>query len=103
MIKHIVIWKLKEEVEGKLKAENAVHMKKILEDLIGKIPEIVHLEVGLKTAQSPANNDDIILNSSFKTWADLDVYVNHPEHVKVGGFVKLVTEQRSAVDYFVEC
>jgi len=100
MIKHIVIWKLKEEAEGSSKVQNATKMKQLLENLIGIIPEIVRLEVGLKTSQSPANNDDIIVVSEFKTWEDLDIYANHPEHVKVGEFVKKVAEKRSAVDYF---
>jgi len=99
MIKHIVIWNLKDEAEGKSKAENIVTMKQLLEDLTSKIPGIVSLEIGLKGSDSPANNDDIILISEFKTWADLDLYANHPEHLKVVEFVKKVVEKRSAVDY----
>jgi hypothetical protein len=99
MIKHIVIWNLKDEAEGKTKAENIATMKLLLEDLTNKIPGIVNLEIGLKGSDSPANNDDIILVSEFKTWADLDDYANHPEHLKVVEFVKKVVEKRSAVDY----
>jgi hypothetical protein len=99
MIKHIVIWNLKAEAEGKTKAENIATMKQLLEDLTNKIPGIVSLEIGLKGTDSPANNDDIILVSEFKTWADLDLYANHPEHLKVVEFVKKVVEKRSAVDY----
>jgi len=99
MIKHIVIWNLKEQAEGKTKAENIVIMKQLLEDLKSKVPGVVNLEVGLKEVDSPANNDDIILVSEFKTWDDLDIYANHPEHLKVVEFVKKVVEKRSAVDY----
>ena len=99
MIKHIVIWKLKEEAEGNSKIENGLKMKQLLENLVGKVSGIVSLHVGLKTSESPANSDDVILVSEFKTWADLDFYANHPEHLKVGEFIKKVVEKRSAVDY----
>jgi hypothetical protein len=39
MIKHIVMWRLKEFAEGAAKAENALRMKEILETLPVKIPE----------------------------------------------------------------
>ena len=94
MIKHIVIWKLKEQAEGCSASENAQKMKQLLDALVSKVPGIVSLEVGVKGADSPANNDDIILVSEFKTWADLDIYANHPEHLKVVEFVKKVVEKQ---------
>ena len=99
MIKHIVMWQLKETANGKTREENKVTLKKALEDLIPKILVVVKLEVGLKCAESPANCDDVVLVSEFKTWADLDTYATHPEHLKVVEFVKTVVEKRSAVDY----
>ena len=41
MLKHIVMWKLKEFAEGKTKAENALIMKESLERLVGIVPEII--------------------------------------------------------------
>ena len=38
MLKHIVMWKLKEFAEGKTKAENALIMKESLERLVGIVP-----------------------------------------------------------------
>lgn len=99
MIKHIVIWSLKDEAEGCKKAENVAKFKSMLEDLVGKIDVIVSLEVGIKTDEAPANNDDIILVSEFNTWNDLSTYANHPDHVKVVEFAQKVVEKRSAVDY----
>lgn len=45
MLKHIVMWKLKEFAEGKTKAENALIMKESLERLVGIVPEIISLQV----------------------------------------------------------
>ena len=47
MIKHIVMWKLKESAEGRTKQENAWMIKQELEQLKGTIREIVSLEVGI--------------------------------------------------------
>ena len=54
MVKHIVMWKLKEEAEGKTKKENAEIIKSSLESLKNKISEIVEIEVGINWNDSDA-------------------------------------------------
>jgi hypothetical protein len=100
MVKHIVIWKLKEAAaNGAAKKENMEKFKELLMGLTGKIPCLLSAEVGLRTPLSPEGNDDIVLVSTFDTWADLDAYQVHPEHKKVVSFAKEVVEKRSALDY----
>jgi hypothetical protein len=100
MIKHIVMWTLKDEAEGAGKAANAQKMKDLLSALPPFIPVLRELEVGLDVfAASPAC--DVILYTAFDTRADLDAYQAHPEHQKVVGFVKQVAASRSVVDYEV--
>lgn len=101
MIKHIVIWSLKDEAEGCAKAENVAKFKSMLENLVGKIDEIVSFQVGIKTDEAPENNNDMVLVSEFKTWADLEKYNTHPEHLKVIEFAKKVVASRAAVDYVI--
>ncbi len=101
MVTHIVIWKLKENALGASLEENKTKFKQMLLGLKGLVPSLVDAEVGLKGSQSPQNNDDIVLVSTFKTWADLDAYQTHPEHLKVVAFAKEVVEKRSALDF--EC
>jgi len=98
MIKHIVLWKLKESVEGKSKKELAVELKTALEGLKGKIKEIQFLEVGVN--YNPAETaSDISLLTEFKNQQDLDAYQKHPEHLKVVELVKRVTAERRVSDY----
>ena len=98
MIKHIVMWTLKDEAEGAGKAANAQKMKELLSALPPLIPVLRHLEVGVDVfAASPAC--DVILYTAFDTRADLDAYQVHPEHQRVVGFVKQVVAARSVVDY----
>ena len=100
MLKHIVMWKLKDHAEGKSKDENAVVMKRMLEALRGKIPEIQFLEVGISVKPTDAAYD-VVLYSEFKDETALSVYQEHPEHVKVADFVAKIREERAVVDYLV--
>jgi multimeric flavodoxin WrbA len=100
MLKHIVMWKLKDFAEGKTKAENAKMMKEMLEGLKEKIAEIEHIEVGMNVIPSEAAFD-VVLYSKFKDDKALAIYQKHSEHVKVAEFVGKVKEERVVVDYII--
>ncbi|MGK7394346.1 MAG: Dabb family protein [Candidatus Cyclobacteriaceae bacterium M3_2C_046] len=100
MIKHIVMWRLKEEAAGKTKAENLLKLKSLLEELTDKIPEIRELEVGVDFSGSDAAYD-VALYSVFAQKQDLETYQKHPEHVKVADFINQVRLERVVVDYEV--
>lgn len=97
MIKHIVLWKLKEGEASKRKAA-AQELKEALEGLKGKIPQIRLLEVGINF--NPAETaSDVSLYTVFDGQADLDLYQKHPEHLKVVEVVKRLTVERRVSDY----
>lgn len=98
MIKHIVMWKLKDSAEGNTKAQNAVIIQERLEALSAKIPEIKFMEVGININPSEMAYDAVLV-SEFASPEDLETYQNHPEHKKVQGFVKAVRETRVVADY----
>lgn len=99
MVKHIVMWKLKDEACGKTREENAKEMKALLDALPGKIPEIIEYQVGINE-----NGEEYhaILISAFASYETLKIYDGHPEHLKVRAFVKEVAESRAAVDFTYE-
>jgi len=98
MIKHIVMWKLKDFAEGAAKSENAQKIKVALEGLKGRIKEVRTLEVGVNFNDS-ADSYDIALYSEFASKEDLKRYQHHPEHIKVGDFVINLRLDRKVVDY----
>ncbi|MDV3428565.1 MAG: Dabb family protein [Bacillota bacterium] len=98
MIKHIVMWKLKETSEGCTKEENAKKIKSLLENLKDKISEIKYLEVGINVNSSESAFDAVLI-SEFETLEDLNSYQVNPEHKKVSAFVKSVRLDRKVVDY----
>jgi hypothetical protein len=99
MVKHIVIWKLKDEAEGATKAENLKKIKAGLEALKGKVPMLKHIEVGINFEQSAGC--DVALYSEFATKADLEAYQVHPDHVAIASFIRSVVAARTVADYEV--
>ncbi len=97
MVKHIVMWKLKEEAHGNDKAVNAKLIKEKLEALGGKIDGVLKIEVGIDFLGE--GNFDVVLYSELSKKEDLDVYQNHPLHQAVLPFIREAVMDRKAVDY----
>ncbi|MBI9102998.1 MAG: Dabb family protein [Spirochaetales bacterium] len=99
MIKHIVMWKFKDEAEGKSKVENIEIIKKDLEDLVGVIPQIRTLEVGVNKNTESKTAFDAVLVSTFDTMEDVAAYRADPRHKKAAAYNKLCRIDRVVVDY----
>ena len=95
MVKHIVLWKLKEEFNNDdIKSE----MEKELELLKGIIPGL--LEIKIQTEKLATSNADVMLYSEFEDEASLKGYAVHPEHVRVADSkVRPFTETRLCIDF----
>ncbi len=98
MIKHLVMWKLRDFAEGATKEQNARKMKTDLEALKQTIPQIRRLEVGANFLPSDFSYD-VALYSEFATEEDLALYQKHPDHRSAAAFVQKVSENRVIVDY----
>ena len=97
MIRHIVMWNFKEDFTNEENIQIAQKIKKELEALPAKIEGIVSLEVNLSPLKS--SDRDLFLNSLFTSEAALANYQTHPEHVRVGTYVKTVLTNRTCIDY----
>ncbi|WJF89050.1 Dabb family protein [Paraburkholderia bonniea] len=98
MIRHIVMWKLKETAAGASRAENALKLKEKLEGCRDIVPGILRLEVGLAQPGLEASSD-VVLVSDFADQAALDAYQVHPQHEALKAFVSTVRESRECLDY----
>lgn len=99
MVKHIVLFKLKETLPQEEKVKVMNDFKAAIEALPAKISCIRKVFVGLN--MNPAEKWDICLESEFDTLADVNAYASHPDHVAAAGLLKEVKEDRACVDY--EC
>ena len=100
MIKHIVMWKLKEEAEGAGRAANALEMKRRLDACATIVPGIIAFEVTLAQSDLEATYD-VVLYSEFADRAALAAYIAHPVHQAVVPFIGAIREARQCMDYEV--
>lgn len=95
MVKHVILWKLKENCNTSEVKEN---IKTGLEGLFGKIDGL--LEIKVQISSLPSSNADVMLDSSFIDEAALKTYATHPAHVYVADtFVRPFTETRLCLDF----
>ncbi len=100
MVKHIILWQLKDELTAEEKAEVKKGIKEGLESLAGKIPGLTEIKV--QTEGLASSNAEVMLDSTFVDEAALKVYATHPEHVAVAdGKVRPYTKTRLCLDFEV--
>ncbi len=97
MIRHVVMWKLKKSAEGKSKEENMQIIRDSLYALPAQIPEIKRMEIGFDVKHTDMSMDMLLL-TEFNDLDDLATYADHPEHLKVSGYVRKVIETRVVLD-----
>ncbi len=100
MVKHVILWNLKDELGAEEKESIKKGIKEGLEALKGKIPGLLEIKVNICPLAS--SNCDVMLDSSFEDEASLKGYAVHPEHVAVAdGKVRPYTKSRVCMDYEV--
>ena len=101
MVKHIILWKLKEEYTEEQKAEIRQGIKAGLEGLAGVIPGLVSITVNAD-GRLASSNADVMLDSTFADEAALKGYAVHPAHQEVANTkVRPFTETRLCLDFEV--
>lgn len=98
MIRHIVMWRLKDIPN---KAANAVRIKQLLEGLRGRMPGLLKIEVGIDFSAGETSAD-VVLLSEFTDPAALDAYQRHPLHVQMKPEIGHMTAERRVVDHVVD-
>jgi heme-degrading monooxygenase HmoA len=98
MIKHIVCWRLLNRTEPLEENVDAIAIKTALEGLKGKIPGLLHLELGLDFSNKETAGD-LVLYTEFESKEALRAYQNHPAHVEVGKIVRPRVCERRMIDY----
>ncbi len=81
MVKHMILWKIKDDIASSEKEDIKKGVKEGLESLKGKVPGIVDIHVQIDSLDS--SNADIMLDSTFENEEALKGYAVNPEHVKV--------------------
>lgn len=100
MVKHVILWTLKDEYSAAEKQKIKEEIKAGLEGLKGQIPGLLEIQVNIEGLAS--SNADLMLDSSFESEEALKGYAVHPAHVAVAdGKVRPFTASRVCLDYEV--
>lgn len=100
MVRHTILWQLKDELTQEEKEKVKAGIKQGLEGLRGKIPGL--LDIHVYTEGLASSNVDVMLDSSFTDEASLRGYAVHPEHVRVADSrVRPYTKTRLCMDHEV--
>ena len=100
MVKHIILWQLKDELTNEEKVSVKKGIKEGLESLMGKIEGLKEIKV--ETEGLASSNADVMLYSLFEDESSLKGYAVHPAHVEVANTkVRPFTKTRLCLDF--EC
>ena len=97
MIKHIVLFKMREDIDVDYKEKELTVIKGELEALMGKVPSLRSMEVGINC--NKAEKFELALVSTFDDLAGLEAYAVHPDHVAVGKKIRAMLDVRACSDY----
>lgn len=99
MVRHIVMFKLKEFGTPEAKSAKLAEIKSGLEALVEKIDVLKSMKVGINA--NPAEVFDFVLESEFEQMEHVDIYAKHPDHVAIAKIIGEVREGRAGIDYIV--
>ena len=98
MVKHVILWNLKDEFSAEEKEAIKAGIKTGLEGLKGQVPGL--LEIAVHTNGLPSSNADLMLDSAFENEEALKGYAVHPAHVEVADTkVRPFTKTRACLDF----
>ncbi|SPC18379.1 Dabb family protein [Cupriavidus taiwanensis] len=97
VVKHIVMWDLRGDTESEKRAA-VTQLKTAFESLQGRIPGLLHLEVGVDSSRVDYACD-VVLYTEFVSHRALADYATHPEHMRVKRELGDLRIARYQVDY----
>ena len=99
MVKHIVLFKLKENLSVTEKQDIMQRFKAAIEALPQTISSIRQIHVGCN--MNPAEQWDLCLDSTFDSLEDVQAYAAHPAHLAAAAILKDAKEGRACTDFLI--
>ncbi|MBR4139325.1 MAG: Dabb family protein [Lachnospiraceae bacterium] len=98
MVKHVILWQLKDELTVDEKKKIKAEMVVALEGLVGKVPGL--LEVKVQTEGLASSNAEVMLDTTLTDEEALKGYAVHPDHVEAANtYVRPFTKTRLCLDF----
>jgi hypothetical protein len=100
LIRHIVMWNVRGATSEEKRA-NIDQLRASFHSLRGRIPGLLHLEIGVDSS-GVDYACDVVLVSDFASQEALTAYATHPEHLRVKQELGDMRIARHQVDYTVK-
>lgn len=98
MVKHVILWSLRDDLTAAEKESAKLGIKTSLEALQGKIQGLINIKVNINGLET--STADVMLDSTFDNAEALASYSKHPLHVAVADKnVRPYTKLRSCLDF----
>ncbi len=98
MIKHILLWKFTDSVKQSDYEEKIIFLRQNFSALLGKVNGLIEIELGAKCIPG---DYDIVLYAKFDSLESLQLYQEHPLHLKIKEQAKDWVCSRACIDYEV--
>ena len=100
MIRHIIFWKLREDLTGAARTEVLQQIKDGFEAMQGQVPGLLKIDIGIPFSEGP-DSADVALYSEFDSRESLQGYNTHPLHHQMVSIVRPVRIDRRVADWEV--
>ena len=101
MVKHIILWTLKDTLSEEEKVSVKASIKEGLESLKGVVPGLIDIKVQID-GRLASSNADLMLDCTLEPEEALKGYAVHPAHVAVANSrVRPFTAVRSCLDFTI--
>ena len=97
MVRYCVMWKFKPS-DGKTAKELAEDVKEKYQSLLGLVPGMINLEVGINRNDGKSSYDAVMI-ADFENWEALAAYKADDMRDNVIEYVKTIAEVRAKVEY----
>ena len=98
MVRHIVVWRLKEVAALTPQSPEWIEMQKNIAAMRAGVPGLNQVDLSLDQSRTP-DSGDLILYSEFESWTALDGYQVHPLHEDFKKLLGPLRYERRMVDY----
>lgn len=101
MVKHIILWTLKDSLSEEEKIQIKKSIKEELESLKGVVPGLTDIKVQID-GRLASSNADLMLDCTLESEEALKGYAVHPAHVAIANSrVRPFTAIRSCLDFTI--
>ena len=98
MFRHVLLWKVKDGVEGRSKDEAVAYLSERVLTVKDSVPGIRAIEVGANRAQVGYACDMAVI-IDFDSWDDLVAFTEHPAHRDLAAGIAHYQDAHYVVDY----